>query len=67
MIVIYILLAVAAALGIVAAVKKPESVYRLASQEQNPMEGKRVKFVEDPDEPANADGKHGQLHSQHVC
>lgn len=61
MIVVYVVLAVAAVLGIIAAVNKPESVYRSALQEQNPMEGKRVKFVEDPDEPENADGKHGHL------
>lgn len=61
MIVVYVVLAVAAFLGIIAAVKKPESVYRSVPQEQNPMEGKSVKFVENPDEPENADGKHGHL------
>ena len=61
MIVVYVVLAVAAVLGIIAAVKKPESVYRSVPQEQNPMEGKSVKFVENPDEPENADGKHGHL------
>lgn len=61
MIVIYILLAVTVVLGIIAAVNKPGSVYRYALQEQNPMEGKRVVFVENANEPQNADGMRGHL------
>ncbi len=59
------LLAVIAAIGAVLAVigmaTKPSSVYRHQKNEQNPMEGKRVKFVEDESEKENADGVRGHL------
>lgn len=48
-------------LGIVALIKKPGSVYRNQPEQQNPMEGKRVVFVENPSEPMNADGVCGHL------
>lgn len=63
MIVIYIVLAVVVVLGLLAVIKKPESVYKNAPDQQNPMEGKYVRFVENPDEPENADGKRGHLES----
>lgn len=47
--------------GIVAAIKKPRSVYMNKAEEKNPMQGKRVRFVEDPSEPENADGMRGHL------
>ncbi len=52
---------VAAGLGIVGLIKKPGSVYKNEPAQQNPMEGMKVKFVENPSEPANADGLCGHL------
>lgn len=46
------------ALGIAA---KPRSIYANAPEEKNPMEGKRVRFVEDESEDRNADGVRGHL------
>ena len=59
--VITVLGAVAAGMAVVGAIKKPGSVYRDKPEERNPMEGKKVKFVEDETEPANADGVYGHL------
>lgn len=59
--VITVLGAVAAGMAVVGAIKKPGSVYRGKPEERNPMEGKKVKFVEDETEPANADGVCGHL------
>ena len=53
--------AVAAGMAVVGFIKKPGSVYKDKPEERNPMEGKRVKFVEDESEPANADGVCGHL------
>lgn len=53
--------AVAAGMTVVAAIKKPGSVYKDKPEEQNPMEGKKVIFVEDETESANADGVCGHL------
>ncbi len=53
--------AIAAGIAAVAVVKKPGSVYRDKPEEQNPMEGKKVRFVENTSEPANADGVCGHL------
>ena len=39
----------------------PDSVYANQPEEQNPMEGRRVVFVEDENDPVNADGKQGHL------
>ena len=47
-----------AAAGII---KKPSSVYADKPEEQNPMEGKRVQFVEDNADKENADGVRGHL------
>lgn len=48
-------------LGLVALIKKPSSIYKNQPEQQNPMEGKRVVFVENPSEPMNADGVCGHL------
>ena len=48
-------------LTVVGLIKKPGSVYRDAPSEQNPFEGKRVRFVEAPTDPMNADGVRGHL------
>lgn len=53
--------AVAAGMGVVGLIKKQGSVYKDNPEEWNPMEGKKVKFVEDESEPANADGVCGHL------
>ena len=59
--VITVLGAVAAGMAVVGIIKKPGSVYRDKPEERNPMEGKKVKFVEDESEPLNADGVCGHL------
>ena len=59
--VIVVLGAAAAALGVTAAVKRPKSIYRDQPEEQNPFEGKRVRFVKDERDPVNADGERGHL------
>lgn len=41
--------------------QQPKSVYADQPEEQNPMEGKKVIFVEDENDPENADGKKGHL------
>ena len=46
---------------IVAMIKRPGSRYKDKPEEKNPMQGKKVKFVENPDEPENADGIRGHL------
>ncbi len=48
-------------MAIIAAAKKSSSVYKNKPEERNPMEGKRVKFVEDENEKENADGVRGHL------
>jgi len=53
--------AVAAVMAVVGLVKKPGSVYKDKPEERNPMEGRKVKFVEDESEPVNADGVCGHL------
>lgn len=39
----------------------PDSVYANQPEEQNPVEGKKVVFVEDANDSVNADGKQGHL------
>ncbi len=53
--------AVAGIMSAVALIKKLDSVYKHVPEEKNPMEGKRVKFVPDESEKANADGECGHL------
>ncbi len=48
-------------MGLVAIIVKPSSVYKNKPEEKNPMEGKRVRFVEDESEKENADGVRGHL------
>ena len=48
-------------MALIAVITKPSSVYKNKPEEKNPMEGKKVKFVEDDAEPANADGVRGHL------
>lgn len=46
---------------VVAMIKRPGSRYKNDKSQQNPMEGKKVKFVENESEPENADGMRGHL------
>lgn len=52
---------VIAGMAAVGIIKKPGSVYKNKPEEQNLVQGKKVKFVENPSEPANADGVCGHL------
>lgn len=61
MTVLYIVLAVIVVMALLAVIKKPGSVYKGNTSEQNPMQGKMVKFVEDSRESENADGVRGHL------
>lgn len=61
MIVTYVLLAVIAMMAVLAIIKKPSSVYKDKTEEQNSMQGKKVRFVENREEKENADGMRGHL------
>ena len=61
LIVICILVILAVILTLIAVIKRPSSVYKNKPEEKNPMQGKMVKFVENDNEPANADGVRGHL------
>ena len=62
--IVTVLGAVAAGMAAVAVIKKPGSVYKNRPEEKNPMEGKKVEFVENENEPANADGVCGHLEAE---
>lgn len=61
MIVLYIFLGIIVIMALTAMIKKPGSVYADKPEEKNPMEGKKVRFVENPEEKENADGVRGHL------
>ena len=50
-----------AGMEIQAKMKKDDSVYKDEPSEQNPMEGKKVVFIEDDNDLENADGVRGHL------
>lgn len=50
-----------AVLETIAILKKGDSVYDNAPEEKNPLQGQMVKFVENDNEPENADGIRGHL------
>lgn len=54
---------VALGMTVVGIMKKPSSIYKNDPNQQNPMEGKRIKFVLDEKEEENADGQRGHLES----
>lgn len=56
-----ILVAIFIVTYIVAKLKKGDSVYKNDLDQRNPLEGKKVVFVENEDEPENADGVRGHL------
>ncbi len=61
MTIVWILLAVIVVMGLLAIIKKPGSIYKGEPDQWNPMQGKKVKFIENIDEFANADGVRGHL------
>ena len=61
MIVLFVIISLLLLLGLIAILNKPSSVYKHQTSQQNPMEGRRVVFVENPSEPMNADGVCGHL------
>lgn len=50
-------------LNVVAKMKKNKSIYRNEPDQENPLEGHKVIFVYNDDEPKNADGAKGHLES----
>lgn len=61
LIIIAIIGCIALIMALIAIIKKPSSVYRNKPEEKNPMEGKKVRFVEKSNEKENADGVRGHL------
>ena len=61
LVVLLIIVGLFLAMYVIAMIKRPESRYQDKPEEQNPMQGKMVRFVEDETEPANADGMCGHL------
>lgn len=61
MVVLIIVAVVILVMAVFAIVKKLESVYKNKPEERNPMEGKKVRFVENETEKENADGYRGHL------
>jgi len=61
LVVVLVLAGLFVALYVVALIKRPESRYQNKPEEQNPMQGKYVKFVMDETGPENADGMRGHL------
>lgn len=55
------------ATSVVAKLKKGDSIYENNPEQRNPLEGKKVVFVENEDEPENADGARGHLESVGEC
>ena len=66
LVVLLILVAGFVMLEIVAIVKRPGSRYKNEPSQQNPMEGRMVKFVENETEQENADGMRGHLEAVRV-
>ena len=56
-----VLFAIFIILSMMAIIKKSDSIYKNEPEEQNPMEGKKVLFVENDSEKENADGVKGHL------
>lgn len=61
LIILAVIGSVALLMTIIAIIKKSSSVYKNNPEEKNPMQGKRVVFVENPAEKENADGVRGHL------
>ncbi len=61
LVVILILVGLFLVMYVVAMIKRPGSRYQDKPEEQNPMQGKMVRFVENENEKENADGVRGHL------
>jgi len=61
LIILVVLVGLLVLLAIIALIKKPTSVYKNQPDQQNPMEGKHVRFVYDDKDKENADGVRGHL------
>ena len=61
LLVILVLCIIALIMAVIAVICKPSSIYKNRPDEQNPVEGKTVRFIENDNEPANADGVCGHL------
>ena len=61
LIILAVLCSIALIMALIAIIKKPSSVYKNKSEEKNPMQGKKVSFVENQSEKENADGVRGHL------
>lgn len=61
LIILIVIAAIALVMAILALIKKPSSVYKNKPEEKNPMEGKKVTFIENASEKENADGVRGHL------
>lgn len=61
LIVLLVLVGLFLVMYVVAMIKRPSSRYQNKPEEKNPMEGKKVTFVESDVEPENADGMRGHL------
>jgi O-antigen biosynthesis protein WbqP len=58
---VYVICGVIAAMTVAGVISKPGSIYARSPENKNPMEGKRVRFIENENEPQNADGVRGHL------
>ncbi len=58
---LWVILSIIAALIILAVIGRCTSTYIFKPAERNPMEGKKVRFIENTDEKENADGVKGHL------
>ena len=61
LIILAVICTIALIMAIIAIIKKPSSVYKNKPEEKNPMQGKKVRFVEHQSEKENADGVRGHL------
>jgi len=61
LIILLVICVIALIMAILALIKKPSSVYKNKPEERNPMENKKVVFVENDSEKENADGVRGHL------
>lgn len=61
LIILLIISVIALVMAVIALIKKPSSVYKNNPDERNPMENKKVVFVENDSEKENADGVRGHL------
>lgn len=61
LVILEVLAGVFVLLGIIAMLKKKDSVYGNEPEQQNPLEGKKVVFVADENDKENADGVRGHL------